>query len=79
MCLCDRGEPMVLVVPMTAGIAGACAMSGEPIRVKNAYDHPKFVSTFDLRSGFKTKQVAHSCSALHSTTYDGTVLLYNSL
>jgi Nif-specific regulatory protein len=36
------------------GIAGAVAMSGQPINVTNAYEHPLFYKEVDIETGFHT-------------------------
>ena len=37
------------------GIAGVVAKTGEPLNLKNVYDHPGFCSDYDKKTGYKTK------------------------
>lgn len=37
------------------GIAGAVAMSGQPINVTDAYEHPLFYKEVDIETGFRTR------------------------
>ena len=52
------------------GIAGAVAMSGQPINVVNAYDHPLFYKEVDAATGYRTQSLL--AVPLHSL--DGAVI-----
>ena len=44
------------------GIAGTVAKTGEPVIIKDAYQHPKFNQDFDKKTGFQTGSIL--CSPL---------------
>jgi signal transduction histidine kinase len=44
-----------IVAPLGQGLAGTAAITGEPIDVEDVYADPRFDSTFDRRSGFRTR------------------------
>ncbi|RLN02244.1 hypothetical protein BBJ28_00000252 [Nothophytophthora sp. Chile5] len=48
-----RGE----YVPITKGIAGYVARTGETVITNDAYSHPLFDSTLDQKTGFLTKRI----------------------
>lgn len=48
---------IALHLPMSLGIAGACATSGTTINVDDAYKDPRFNSNVDEKSGYITKSV----------------------
>jgi GAF domain-containing protein len=50
-------------MPMTAGIAGHVASTGESLRVDDAQSHPLFDQTADKETGFHTKSIL--CVPLH--------------
>jgi Nif-specific regulatory protein len=52
------------------GIAGAVAMSGQPINVANAYEHPLFYKEVDAATGYRTQTLL--AVPLHSL--DGAVI-----
>ena len=43
-----------LRIPRGSGIAGAAALSGEPLRIDDAYADPRFNREIDVRTGFRT-------------------------
>ena len=43
--------------PMTSGIAGAVAQSGQPIRIADAYADGRFNPAIDQQTGFRTRSV----------------------
>lgn len=49
-----KGE---LRIPITAGIAGHVATTGEPVVIKDAYDDNRFNKIVDLKTGFKTRNM----------------------
>ena len=50
-------------LPVTAGIAGRVATTGQLLNIKDAYNHPLFFRGFDQSTGFKTRQV--DCSLVN--------------
>ena len=44
-------------IPMTSGLAGAVATTGEPLNIRDAYKDSRFNQEFDLKNKFRTKQV----------------------
>jgi hypothetical protein len=46
-----------LRIPITAGIAGHVATTGEPVIIKDAYHDVRFNKVIDLRTGFKTRNM----------------------
>jgi HD-GYP domain-containing protein (c-di-GMP phosphodiesterase class II) len=61
----DRGELWSKVahgagtirIPLGAGIAGAAAASGAPVRIGDAYDDPRFDREVDRATGYRTRTV----------------------
>ena len=43
--------------PMSSGIAGHVASTGETTNITNAYDDPRFNKEIDLKTGFLTKTI----------------------
>lgn len=43
--------------PITTGIAGEVATSGESQIISDPYKHPKFNKNFDIKTGFKTRNI----------------------
>jgi energy-coupling factor transporter ATP-binding protein EcfA2 len=50
-------------IPLASGIAGAAAVSGEIVRVDDAYADPRFNKAVDAETGFHTRSVL--CLPLH--------------
>ncbi|KAI8614953.1 hypothetical protein BC830DRAFT_1064942 [Chytriomyces sp. MP71] len=44
-------------IPMTKGIAGYVAMSGEILNIPNAYKDPRFNRSIDIKTGFRTRNI----------------------
>ena len=44
-------------IPLASGIAGAAAMSGQPVRVDDAYADARFNQAVDAETGFRTRSV----------------------
>ncbi len=44
-------------IPLGSGIAGAAAMSGETIRIDDAYEDPRFNREVDKRTGYRTRSI----------------------
>jgi putative ABC transport system ATP-binding protein len=57
------GELFEIRVPRGAGIAGAVALSGEPVSLVDAYTDPRFDPSADRASGYRTKSVL--CVPIH--------------
>ena len=53
-----QGEQTLEIrLPVGQGIAGSVAVSGETIRIEDAYTDTRFDRTWDLKSGYRTRQV----------------------
>ncbi len=48
---------MELRFPMSAGLAGAVATSGEPLNIPDAYEDERFSKGWDKRTGYRTRSV----------------------
>jgi len=44
-------------IPMTAGIAGTVATTGEPLAIHDAYSDERFNKSVDIKTGFKTRDI----------------------
>jgi putative ABC transport system ATP-binding protein len=44
-------------IPIGTGIAGAVAQSGQPIRIDDAYNDPRFNRDVDRQTGFRTRSI----------------------
>ncbi|KAJ3038611.1 hypothetical protein HDV00_000455 [Rhizophlyctis rosea] len=44
-------------IPMSKGIAGHVASTGQILNIPNAYNDPRFNRTVDLRTGFRTRNI----------------------
>ncbi|XP_066923302.1 cGMP-dependent 3',5'-cyclic phosphodiesterase-like [Clytia hemisphaerica] len=44
-------------IPITNGIAGYVATTGETLNIKDAYSHPLFYKEVDQKTGFKTRHI----------------------
>jgi sigma-B regulation protein RsbU (phosphoserine phosphatase) len=53
-----------LRLPIGKGLAGSVAETGEPVILHDAYSDPRFDSTSDLRSGYRTRSML--CVAIHN-------------
>jgi putative ABC transport system ATP-binding protein len=51
-------------VPFTSGLIGRAAVLNEVVNVSDAYNHPDFDSSVDLKTGFRTRNVL--CAPLRS-------------
>jgi HD-GYP domain-containing protein (c-di-GMP phosphodiesterase class II) len=52
-------------IPLHAGLAGAVASSGQPLRIEDAYSDPRFNREVDQQSGYRTREVL--CVPMRST------------
>ena len=50
-------QKLVIRLPLGKGIAGTVAMTGETIRIDDAYADPRFDPSTDKRSGFRTHSI----------------------
>lgn len=48
---------VVIRIPVTNGIAGHVATSGEPVVIADAYGDPRFNKSVDVKTGFKTRNL----------------------
>jgi putative ABC transport system ATP-binding protein len=53
----EGGRPVEVRMPITAGIAGHVATSGEGVRIDDAYRDPRFNPQVDRESGFRTRSI----------------------
>jgi putative ABC transport system ATP-binding protein len=53
----EGGKPVEARMPMSSGIAGQVATTGEALRVDDAYSHPKFNPEVDRETGFRTRTI----------------------
>lgn len=44
-------------IPLGSGIAGAAALSGEPVRIDDAYEDPRFNQDVDRQTGYRTRSI----------------------
>lgn len=58
LCVVSEDEDAAgLRVPLTSGIAGEVAASGERVNISNAYDDSRFDNSVDRRTGFVTRSM----------------------
>jgi putative ABC transport system ATP-binding protein len=53
----NTDKPLEIVIPITAGIAGHVARTGETLNIPDAYEHPLFNRAVDLKTGYRTRSV----------------------
>jgi len=53
----DMPDGEYVRIPLASGIAGAAAMSGEVVRVEDAYADPRFNQAVDVETGFRTRSM----------------------
>ena len=53
----DAGQSQEIRIPLTAGIAGRVASTGEPLNIPDAYQHPLFNPDVDRRTGYRTHNI----------------------
>jgi phosphoserine phosphatase RsbU/P len=72
-------ESRLLSLPLGQGLAGQVAVSGETIRIEDAYIDARFVQKFDASSGYRTRSVL--CSAIRNKTGEiiGVIQLLNKI
>jgi len=50
-------QPLEIQVPITKGIAGFVARTGETLNIKDPYSHPDFNPEVDRRTGYRTQSI----------------------
>lgn len=53
----DPDKPLVIQIPITTGIAGQVARTGETLNVPDPYNHPAFNREVDRRTGYRTRNI----------------------
>jgi adenylate cyclase len=53
----DMPEGDYVRIPLGSGIAGAAALSGDVVRVDDAYSDPRFNRAVDAETGFRTRSM----------------------
>lgn len=53
----EGAEHREIRLPIGAGVAGWVAQTGQPLRIPDAYEDPRFNRAFDQRSGFRTRDI----------------------
>jgi putative ABC transport system ATP-binding protein len=53
----EGDEPVEFRTPIDAGIAGRVAITGESLRIADAYQHPLFNPAIDRETGFRTRSI----------------------
>jgi len=53
----EGGKPVEVRMPVSAGIAGHVASTGEGLRIDDAYEDPRFNPQVDSETGFRTRSV----------------------
>lgn len=71
----EGGRPVEVRMPMSVGIAGHVATTGQGLRVDDAYADPRFNPEVDRESGFRTRSIL--CLPIRST--DGRVFAVTQL
>ncbi len=46
-----------ITIPLTRGVAGRVARTGESLNISHPYDHPDFLPDVDRRSGYRTRNL----------------------
>jgi putative ABC transport system ATP-binding protein len=53
----DPDKPLIIQIPITTGIAGQVARTGETLNVGDPYNHPAFNREVDNRTGYRTRNI----------------------
>ncbi len=53
----ESGQPIEIRVPITVGVAGQVARSGEYLNIPDAYSHPLFNREIDRQTGYQTRNI----------------------
>lgn len=75
----DGADNVLLSLNIKLGIAGSVALSGEPLVIADAWNDPRFDSSFDKRTGYRTRNIL--CIPLRGTEGEtiGVVQIINKL
>ncbi|HEY9644071.1 MAG TPA: GAF domain-containing protein, partial [Coleofasciculaceae cyanobacterium] len=63
----ENGKPLDIHLPLTVGIAGHVAATGQCLNIADAYNHPLFNREIDQRTGYHTRNVL--CMPIFSTKH----------
>ncbi|HEY7302901.1 MAG TPA: ATP-binding cassette domain-containing protein [Bryobacteraceae bacterium] len=53
----DDAEPLEITVPVSTGIAGSVARTGQTLNIPDPYSHPDFNRDVDRRTGYRTRSI----------------------
>jgi putative ABC transport system ATP-binding protein len=53
----EGSKPLEIVIPISMGIAGHVARTGETVNVKDPYSHPDFDREIDKETGYRTRSI----------------------
>jgi len=53
----DSHRPLEIRIPLTAGIAGQVATTGEARNIRDVYDEPLFNREVDQKTGYRTRSM----------------------
>ena len=53
----DGSKPLEIQIPMTRGIAGRVARTGQTLNIREPYSHPDFNSDVDRETGYRTQSI----------------------
>ncbi len=72
-------ETRILRVKLGQGISGMVAVTGETVRIPDAYQDPRFAQNFDAKSGYHTRSML--CTPIRSKTGEviGVIQLLNKI
>lgn len=66
-------------VKIGEGIAGSVALTGETVRIEDAYNDPRFAQRFDSKSGYRTRSMLTSAIRNKTGEIIGVIQLLNKL
>lgn len=61
----EGSQPLEIRVPMSVGIVGHVARTGESLNIANAYDHTLFNPDIDRQTGYQTRNIL--CMPIYNT------------
>jgi putative ABC transport system ATP-binding protein len=53
----DSSQPLEIRLPITSGIAGSVARTGQPLNIADPYSQPDFNPEVDRRTGYRTRSI----------------------
>src|SRR5712692_8714063 len=53
----EEGRPLLIRIPITTGIAGRVATTGESLNIADPYSHPDFNPSTDQSTGYRTRSI----------------------